>query len=126
MVERHNQSLIRMIGTCTSDDEQKEDWNSYVTRLVHAYNATKHDSTGYITFCWIFSRQLRLSYDAHSCLDNDTKETSNIYDNYAKKHEQRLDVAYKIASREVPIVVFYISTISIHKCAFSLHIGHRV
>lgn len=126
MVERYNQSLIRMIGTCTSDDEQKENWNSYVTRLVHAYNATKHESIGYITFCWMFSRQPRLSYDAHSCLDNETIETSNNNDNCAKKHEQRLDVAYEIASREVPIVVFVMSTISIQKCASSIHIGHRV
>lgn len=54
-----------MIGT--SDDKQKGNWNSYETPLVHAYNVTKHEYIGNITFCWMFSRQPRLSIDAYTC-----------------------------------------------------------
>ena len=43
MVERFNQTLLKMLGTL--EDHQKQDWKSYVAPLVHAYNATRHDST---------------------------------------------------------------------------------
>lgn len=98
MVERFNQTLIHMIGTL--NNKQKEDWKSHVSSLVHAYNATKHDSTGYTPFYLMFGRHPRLSIDAYLCLDNDNTEKSNSYDNYAKKLEKRLEFAYKIASRE--------------------------
>ena len=45
MVERFNQTLLKMLGTL--EDHQKQDWKSYVAPLVHAYNATRHDSTGF-------------------------------------------------------------------------------
>ena len=49
MTERFNQTLLNMLGTL--EDHQKEDWKSYVAPLVHSYNATRHDSTG---FCHTF------------------------------------------------------------------------
>ena len=48
MVERFNQTLLKMLGTL--EDHQKQDWKSYVAPLVHAYNATLHDSTGFSPF----------------------------------------------------------------------------
>ena len=41
MTERFNQTLLNMLGTL--EDDQKQDWKSFVAPLVHAYNATKHD-----------------------------------------------------------------------------------
>lgn len=43
--ERFNQTLIKMLSTLS--EEQKSDWKSHVAPLVHAYNATKSDPTGY-------------------------------------------------------------------------------
>ena len=45
MVERFNQTLLNMLGTL--EEHQKQDWKSFVAPLVHAYNATRHDSTGF-------------------------------------------------------------------------------
>lgn len=47
-VERFNQILLQMLGTL--DKYQKSDWKAHVPTLVHEYNATFHDSTGYSPF----------------------------------------------------------------------------
>ena len=61
MVERFNQTLLNMLGTL--EDHQKEDWKSYVVSLVHSYNATRHDSTGYSPFFLMFDGHLRLAVE---------------------------------------------------------------
>ena len=45
MPERFNKTLLNMLGTL--EDHQKSDWKSYVSSLVHAYNSTRHECTGY-------------------------------------------------------------------------------
>ena len=45
MPERFNQTRINMFGTL--EEDQKSDWKTYVPPLVHAYNATRHESTGF-------------------------------------------------------------------------------
>ena len=47
MVERFNQTLLNMLATL--EDHPKQDWKSYGTPLVHAYNATRHDSTFFLS-----------------------------------------------------------------------------
>ena len=44
MPERFNKTLLNMLGTL--EDDQKSDWKTYVPSLVHAYNSTRHESTG--------------------------------------------------------------------------------
>ena len=51
-----------MLGTLEND--QKADWKTYIGPLVQAYNATKHDSTGYSPHYLFFGRHPRLSIDA--------------------------------------------------------------
>ena len=45
MPERFNQTLLYMLGTL--EDDQMSGWKTYVPSLVHAYNSTRHESTGY-------------------------------------------------------------------------------
>ena len=63
MTERFNQTLLNMLGTL--EDRQKEDWKSYVAPLVHSYNATRHDSTGFSPYFLMFGRHPRLAVDAY-------------------------------------------------------------
>ena len=106
MVERFNQTLIKMLGTL---EEKQRDWKSYVSTLVHAYNATRHDSTGYTPFFLMFGRHPRLAIDAYLRLNSDTEKIRSR-DNYAKKLQKRLQFSYKIASREAE------KSASRHKC----------
>ena len=97
MVERFNQTLLNMYGTL--QDDQKQDWKSYVAPLVHAYSSTKHDSTGYSPFFLMFGRHPRLAVDA--CLGlNSPVEPISSRAHYATKLKERLDFAYKAAARE--------------------------
>ena len=53
-VERFNQTLLQMLGTL--EPPLKSDWKSYVSPLVHVYNATRHDSTDFSPFFLMFGR----------------------------------------------------------------------
>lgn len=43
--ERFNRTLLAMLGTM--EPEQKQYWSQHIGQLVHAYNCTKNDATGY-------------------------------------------------------------------------------
>ena len=98
MVERFNQTLLKMLGTL--EDHQKQDWKSYVAPLVHAYNATRHDSTGFSPFFLMFGRHPRLAIDAYLGLNSSQDSECTSREHYASKLKKRLDFAYKVASKK--------------------------
>ncbi len=97
MVERFNQTLLNMLGTL--DETQKSDWKSFVAPMTHAYNATRHDSTGFSPYYLMFGRHPRLAIDAYLNIPFD-KEAENSKVAYVGKLKNRLDFAYKLASAE--------------------------
>ena len=48
----------------TLEDDQTSDWKTYAPSLVHAYNSTGHESTGYLPHFLIIGRHPRLAVDA--------------------------------------------------------------
>ena len=98
MVERFNQTLLNMLGTLES--HQKEDWKTYVAPLVHAYNATRHDNTGYSPFFLMFGRHPRLAVDAYLGLSSPEEPVLTSKEHYATKLKKRLQFAYKVAASE--------------------------
>ena len=98
MVERFNQTLLNMLGTL--EENQKEDWKSYVAPLVHSYNSTRHDSTGYSPFYLMFGRHPRLAVDAYLGLKSPEQSEVRSKEHYATKLKKRLQFAYKVASNE--------------------------
>lgn len=75
MVKRFNHTLLNMPGTLEQD--QKDDWKSYVSPLVYAYNAVKHDSTGYSPLFLMFGRHPRLAIDAYLELNSQEQSISS-------------------------------------------------
>lgn len=43
--------------------EKKQHWGDYIAAVVHAYNSTVNDSTGYSPYWLMFGREARLSVD---------------------------------------------------------------
>ena len=60
-VERTHQTLMRMIGKL--DDERRQNWPSHLGSIVHAYNATRSQVTGYSPYYLMFGRRPRLPID---------------------------------------------------------------
>ena len=95
MCERFNRSLLGMLGTLSED--QKKDWKSYISPLVHAYNSIKHESTGFTPFYLMFGRHPRLPIDAMLGLPEDS-QNDITYTNYIESLKDKLRYTYKLAS----------------------------
>ncbi|KAK6169382.1 hypothetical protein SNE40_020448 [Patella caerulea] len=93
--ERFNRTLLNMLGTL--HPEQKSDWKSYVAPLVHAYNCTRHSSTGYSPYELMFGRKPTLAIDVMLGLVRD-KEATKSYHSYVESLKERLEHAYLTAS----------------------------
>ena len=97
MVEKFNSTLLRMLRTL--HEEQKSDWKSYIPSLVHAYNATKHDSTGFAPHYLMFGWHPRLAIDAYLGLDQ-LSDSAKSRESYVQKMKKRLQYAYDVAQKE--------------------------
>uniref|UniRef100_A0A3B1K6C6 Gypsy retrotransposon integrase-like protein 1 n=1 Tax=Astyanax mexicanus TaxID=7994 RepID=A0A3B1K6C6_ASTMX len=59
--ERFNRTLMNLMGTLPP--QSKARWHEYIDALTHAYNCTRHDSTGYTPYYLMFGRHPRLPID---------------------------------------------------------------
>jgi len=97
MCERFNRTLCNMLGTL--DPDSKRDWKTHVGPLVHAYNCTRHESTGQSPFFLMFGRHPRLPVDLAFGLDIEPSKPKSIL-KYTKSLQDRLQQAYELASEK--------------------------
>ena len=94
ITERFNRTLLSMLGTLEPD--KKSNWKAYIGPLVHAYNATKHDTTGFSPFYLMFGREPNLPVDLVFGLGSAEKTRS--LSTYVQNLKERLKSAYDIAN----------------------------
>ena len=94
-VERFNRTLLSMLRTL--EDKEKEDWKESLAKVVHAYNCTKSEATGYAPYHLIFGRSPRLPIDLLFNLKQD--EAHESYDDYVSQWKKKMQDAYQIAAK---------------------------
>jgi transposase InsO family protein len=95
ITERMNKTLLDMLGTL--DPARKHDWKAEVAPLVHAYNCTRHETTGYTPYSLMFGREPRLALDVILDL-NSTDVHKKDYTKYVEDLRTRLRKSYELAT----------------------------
>lgn len=83
-----------MLGTL--DTAKKERWSQSVSQLVHVYNCTKSEITGYSPYYLMFGREARLPIDVHFGNPTDGRRGAN-HQKYVVRMKEDLRHAYKLS-----------------------------
>ena len=96
-VERFNRTLLAMLRTLP--ETQKSHWKDHLQKMVHAYNCTRHESTGFSPFYLLFGRHPRLPIDMILNLESESTESLN-YREYVNNWNEAMFEAYKFANEK--------------------------
>ena len=97
--ERFNKSLVSMLSTL--HPEQKKDWKTYIGPIVHAYNCTKHHTTGFSPFCLMFGREPNLPIDLAFGIENIEKRKKQTHTKYIENLKEKLKVSFELAASNI-------------------------
>lgn len=92
-VERFNKTLLAMLRTLPED--KKSRWSESVNKVVHAYNCTPNDSTGFSPFFLLYGRSPRLPVDL--ILGTENHDEPIRHQEYVNKWQTAMQEAYRLA-----------------------------
>ena len=93
--ECFNSTLLNMLGTLTP--EQKKDWKSHVSAMVHAYNCTRNAATGFSPYYCLYDRERRLPVDVEFGLQRGSQRGPLGESSYVSQLRRRLRFAHNKA-----------------------------
>ncbi|KAL1268489.1 hypothetical protein QQF64_033852 [Cirrhinus molitorella] len=93
-VERFNRTLLNMLRTLEA--KKKSCWKEYVKPLVHAYNCTRNETTGFSPYELMFGQQPRLPVDLAFGLPLRGK-ADVTHSQYVKNLKSSLQESFRIA-----------------------------
>ena len=82
----------------TLPETQKSRWAEHLNHVVHAYNSTRHESTGYSSFFLLFGRHPRLPIDLMFGIDSQTNLEN--HSEYVAKWRKAMTEAYELADKK--------------------------
>ena len=94
-VERFNRTLLNMLRTLP--ETQKSRWADHLNQVVHVYNCTKNEATGFSPFYLPFGRHPRLPIDLIFGIDRTGNQGSHTQ--YAVQWQKAMSEAYELASK---------------------------
>ena len=86
-----------MLGTL--DPDKKANWKNHIGSLVHAYNCTRHDSTGFSPYYHMFGRHPRITVDLD--LGREPEVVHMAPHHYIANLRNELKKAYDLAESNV-------------------------
>lgn len=96
-VERFNRTLLHMLRTLP--ESKKHKWKDSLNKVVHAYNSTRNDATGFSPFYLLFGRSPRLPVDLMFGLSRE--ETGMNHSEYTDKWKVAMKEAYELARQNI-------------------------
>ena len=95
-VERFNRTLLGMLPTLPAT--QRSRWADNLNQVVHAYNCTRHETTGYSPFFLLFGRHPRLPIDL--IFGTETQDAHKSHLQYVIKWQKAMTEVYELASKK--------------------------
>lgn len=96
-VERFNRTLLSMLRTLP--ETQKSHWKDHLNKVVHAYNCTRNEATGYSPFFLLFGRHPRLPIDL--IFNSSQPKSRHSYPQYVETGHTAMAEAYEQANQKV-------------------------
>ena len=96
-MERFNRILFSVLRTLR--ENKKERWKDSLNKVVHAYNCTRNNVTGFSPFYLLFGRSPRLPFNLDVWSPRD--EPGVTHRGYVKKWQISMKEAYLQAAKNI-------------------------